>query len=125
MVAHSTKEYCSPVTRDILLLMRGPLGFQHLERETIHLLARGKSCLISATVLLTNCFHSLSLLLIQYRTFVESVQQRVQLTMRHCSRVDLTIEISLAKINAAKSSNPGVVCFFRGATRVFDAISWT
>ena len=85
----------------------------------------GKSCLISATLWLTNYFHSFSFPWIQYRTFLESVQQRTRLIMRHCSSAVLIRAVNLANINAAKSSNLGMVCFFCGATRVFDAINRT
>ena len=79
----------------------------------------GKSCLISATLWLTNCFCSLSFLLTQYRTFFESVQQRTRSTTRHCSSAVLIRAVNLASINAAKSPNLGMVCFFKEATHVF------
>ena len=85
----------------------------------------GKSCLISATLWLTNCFHSLFFPWIQNRTFFESVQQRTRLITRHCSSAVLIRAVNLANINSAKSSNLRTFCFFSGETRSFDAINRT
>ena len=91
--------------------------------ETWAHISVGNSFLISATLCLTNSFHYLSFLLIQYRTFFESVQQPARVRTRHCSSVVLIRAVNLANINAARSSNLGMVCFFSGATRVLDAIN--
>ena len=70
-----------------------------------------KSCLISATLWLSNCFHSLSFPLIQCRTLFQCVQQRTRLTTKHCSSVVLIRAVILVSINATKSSNLRMVCF--------------
>ena len=113
------------LTRDkgFIPLAAGSAGFS--TSGTWAHISVGKSCLISATLWLTNCFHSLSFPLIQYRKFFESVQQRTRLTTRHCSSVFLIRTVYLVCINAAKSSNLEMVCFFRGATPLFDAINRT
>jgi len=85
----------------------------------------GKSYLISSTLWLTNCIHSLSFPLIQYRTLFESVQHWTRLITRHCSSVVLIRAVNRASISTARSSNLGMVCFLSGATQVFDAINRT
>ena len=85
----------------------------------------GKRCLISATLWLTNCFRYLSFLLIQYRIFFESVQQRTRSTTWHCSSAVLIRAVNFASIHVPKSFSLGMVYFFNGVIRVFDAINRT
>ena len=71
-------------------------------------LSTGRRLLISLTLFCTNCFHSLSMPLIQQSATSESLQRVIFLIGTSYYRAPSTAVTNLASMTAAKSSNLGI-----------------
>ena len=76
---------------------------------------------ISCTLFMTYCFQGLRFL-IQHKTVIESTQNTVS-SFR--GEAFCTVLAKRTRIVAPSSSSRGMLCFFNGATLVFDATNFT
>ena len=76
---------------------------------------------ISCTLLMTYCFQGLRFL-IQHKTVIESTQNTVS---NFRGKASCTVLAKRTRIVASSSSSLGMLCFFNGATLVFDATNFT
>lgn len=104
MLVHVIKERFLLVIKDSLLLMLDPLDFP---RPSISVNRQELSDFSFSVVEELLQFFYPSSSVIQYRTFLESFQQR----RRHCTSVVVTRSVNHTSINAAESSHLGMVCF--------------
>ena len=88
-------------------------------------LSTGRRLLVSLTLLCTDCFHFLSMPLIQQSATSESLQHEIFLIGTSHFRASSMAVTSLANMTAAKSSILGIVWLLRGATLVLDATNFT
>ena len=87
-------------------------------------LSTGRRLVISLTLLCTNCFHSVSMPLIQQSASSESHQHGIFLMGTSHFRAPSMAVNSLVIMTAAKSSNLGIVWLLSGVSLVLDATNF-